>query len=242
MRNKLISLLLALCLLAGLLPAASLRARAAETLPGELILEPSGTNGLPAAIRLIKTTNYDLYIPGNVDPTACCFSWEGGLSASWNGQSWSSGALPIPAPGQTETYSFEGSGAAVSFTVTTWQGSDQLKPVFMEIDESQGTIAAMNGDPNHNAECHGLIYIDGVEHVLDKMKGRGNYAWSQSKDKRAYNVTLGKKATILGMDIEKTKKYSFLANVCDHSLLRDKVGSWAMSWASPRTPPARTSG
>ena len=37
-------------------------------------------------------------------------------------------------------------------------------------------------------------------------------------------LTLGKKATILGMDIEKTKKYSFLANVCDHSLLRDKVG------------------
>ena len=224
MRNKLLSLLLALCLLAGLLPGAALQARAAEALPGELILEPSEANGLPAAIRLIKTTDYDLYIPGSLDPAACCFSWEGGLNASWNGQSWASGALPIPAPGQTETYSFALNGSAVSFTVTTWQGSAQLKPVFMEIDESLGTIAAMNGDPNHNAECSGLIYIDGEEHVLSKMKGRGNYAWSQSKDKRAYNVTLGKKATILGMDVEKTKKYSFLANVCDHSLLRDKVG------------------
>ena len=224
MRSKLLSLLLALCLLAGLLPAAAIQARAAEALPAELLLEPSEANELPAAIRLIKTTDYDLYLPGNADPAVCRLSWEGGLNASFDGAAYPSGTLPIPAPGETETYTFTLGSSVRSFTVTTWQGSAQLKPVFMEIDESQGTIAAMNNDPNHNTECHGLIYIDGEEFVLDKMKGRGNYAWSQSKDKRAYNVNLGKKAAILGMDVEKTKKYSFLANVCDHSLLRDKVG------------------
>ena len=224
MNQKLLSLLLALCLLAGLLPTAALRADAAQALPTEMILEPSEANGLPAAIRLIRTETDALYLPGNVDPAVCRFSWEGGLTASDGERTWESGTLPIPAPGQTRTYTFRAGSKTAAFTVTTWQGSAAVKPVFVEIDESLGTIEAMNSDPAHNTECHGMIYIDGEAHTLSKMKGRGNIAWRQSTDKRAYNVTLGKKAVILGLDVQKTKKYSFLANMGDHSLLRDKMG------------------
>ena len=158
MKQKLLALLLTLCVLAGLLPAAAIRAEAADALPAELVLAPSEANGLPAAIRLIRSTNYDLYIPGNLDPAACFFSWEGGLNANDGTGLYASGMLPIPAPGETKTYTFTLGSSTASFTVKTWQGTADLKPVFMEIDESRGTIAAMNNDPNHNTECHGMIY------------------------------------------------------------------------------------
>ena len=225
MKQRIISLVLCLSMLFMLLPAVSISVFAADNaLPTELVLAPSEANGLPVRITSVKTTNDTLYLPGNADVSQCFFSWEGGLPATVNGVSYESGALPIPRPGQTETYTFRLNGKTASFTIKTFQGASDVAPIFIEIDESFGTIAAMNGDPNHDTTCTGVIYIDGALHQLPKMKGRGNYAWSQSKDKRAYNITLGAKTNLLGIDSEKTKKWSLLANVCDHSLLRDKIG------------------
>ncbi len=225
MKQRIISLVLCLSMLFMLLPAVSISIFAADNaLPTELVLAPSEANGLPVRITSVKTTNDTLYLPGNADVSQCFFSWEGGLPATVNGVSYESGALPIPRPGQTETYTFRLNGKTASFTIKTFQGASDVAPIFIEIDESFGTIAAMNGDPNHDTTCTGVIYIDGALHQLPKMKGRGNYAWSQSKDKRAYNITLGAKTNLLGIDSEKTKKWSLLANVCDHSLLRDKIG------------------
>ncbi len=224
MKKRILSLMLCLFLLFSLAPALPGALAAEGTLPTALRLDPSETNGLPSGISLIKTTDYTLYLPGNAQVDQCFFSWDGGLPASDGSGSYESGALPIPAPGETKTYTFTNGSSSASFTVKTYQGSEAVRPIFIEIDESLGTIAAMNNDPNHNTECQGVIYIDGELHQLPKMKGRGNYAWSQSKDKRAYNITLGAKTKLLGIDCEKTKKWSLLANVCDHSLLRDKVG------------------
>ncbi len=170
-----------------------------------------------------EPSGYQLYLPGNVAPGACFLSWEGGLSASDGEHTYLSGQLPIPAPGETKTYTFTLGESTKSFEVVTYQGSEAVKPIFIEIDESQGTIAAMNADRNHETTCTGIIFIDGEEMNLPKMKGRGNYSWQNAVQKRPYNITLENKVNILGIAGEKTKKWSLLANVNDHTLLRNKV-------------------
>ena len=195
-----------------------------KTLPDTLYVAPSADNSLPAPIRLVKAEEYTLYLPGDTDPSACYFSWEGGASGSDGARVRASGKMPVPAPGESRTYTFRLNGEGVSFTVTTLQGSSAVRPVFIEIDESQGTIEAMNGDPDHNASCSGRIYFDGKEYGLTRMKGRGNASWLTSGDKKSYNITLGEKDAILGMDIGKTGKYCLLSNALDHSLLRNRVG------------------
>ncbi len=240
MKKRIISMLLVLCMLLSLLSAFGVSAAEGD-LPATLSVEPSESNNIPAAIDLYKsstsggggwwgggttTTTYHLYLPGNTDAANCFFSWEGGLKGSDGANSYDSGAMPVPAVGETKTYTFNDGTSNTSFEVTTYQGSAHVKTMFIEIDESQGTIDAMNGDPDHETECTGIIFIDGVEHELDKMKGRGNATWSQARQKRPYNITLGKKvSSILGIEMpDKTKKFSLLANVADRSLLRNKVG------------------
>ena len=168
--------------------------------------------------------NYDLYLPGNVDSTKCFFSWADGLQATVDGKSYASGACPIPAPGETKAYTFTKGSDTATFTVTTYQGSATVKAIFIDIDESKGTIAAMDGDPDHETSCSGVIYIDGVQFVMSKIKGRGNYTWSQARDKKAYNISLDTKVSILGIDCAPTKKWSILAEVADHSLLCNRAG------------------
>ncbi|MBE7006789.1 MAG: hypothetical protein E7424_06550 [Ruminococcaceae bacterium] len=236
MKKRLLSMLLVLCMVCSLLPAIALTAGAAEgDLPTILSVEPSETNSIPARIDIFKasssgggwggsSTSYDLYLPGNADPAKCFFSWADGLQATVDGKSYASGACPVPAVGQSKTYTFTKGASTATFTVKTWQGSATVPAIFIDIDESKGSISAMDNDPDHETSCTGMIFIDGEQFVLDKIKGRGNYTWSQSRDKKAYNLTLDKKVTILGIDSEKTKKWSILAEVADHSLLCNRTG------------------
>ena len=221
MKKRVLSLLLVLCLLAGLFPA--LPASAADA-PDKLYLEPSAASNIPSRIDLYPdpsggTDQYHMYLPGNAAAGSCFLSWEGGASASMGGKSYASGTLPIPTPGQTETVTISGK----TFHIRTYQGSPSVKAIFLEIDESQGTIAAMNSDPRHNTTCTGQIVIDGERMALPQIKGRGNTTWSSAVEKRPYNIKLDQKVTLLGIDCDKTKKWSLLANVNDRTLLRNKV-------------------
>ena len=239
MKKKIVSILLAVSMVFALLPGYALAAAAGEgTLPSVLSVEPSEQNKLPAAIDLVlrdkdnDNGDYCLYLPGNTDASACFFSWEGSLNGTEGPRSYESGAMPVPPVGESKTYYFSDGSNETSFTVTTYQGSAAIPPIFIEIDESLGTIHAMNSDPSHNKECTGIIFIDGEEYELDKMKGRGNATWNMAKEKRPYNITLGSKvSSILGIEMpEKTKKFSLLANIADRSLLRNKIG-YDMSYA-----------
>ncbi|MGN1051382.1 MAG: CotH kinase family protein, partial [Acutalibacteraceae bacterium] len=58
--------------------------------------------------------------------------------------------------------------------------------------------------------------IDNTE--IKKIKGRGNTSWD--KDKKGFNITYKSAISVCGM--EKTKKYSMLANYQDASLLRNR--------------------
>ena len=244
MYKRIISMLIAVCMLVPILATLNLPALAAEgDLPATMWVEPTEGSGIPVRIELNRSSGsggggcggfpggggttssgYQLYLPGNADPAECFFSWADGLEASDGTNSYASGALPVPTPGETKTFTFSKDGASATFQVTVYQGSQTVPPTFIQIDESQGTIAAMNGDDDHNTTCTGTIFVDGVEYNMPTIKGRGNSSWMTARTKKPYNVTLDAKVKLLGIDSDKTKKWSLLANCDEPSLLRDQLG------------------
>ena len=172
---RILSAFLAVFLAIALIPAAP-SARAAEPAVS-LRVAPTEEHGLPDGIDVVYKEErvqtggspwspsytyyyyYQLYLPGNTDTETCFFSWDGGTTATVDGVTYVSGACPVPPAGTTKTYAFQ-NGASVD--ITTYQGSANVQRVFIDIDESRGTIAAMDGDTNHNTQCYGRININGT--------------------------------------------------------------------------------
>lgn len=113
-----------------------------------------------------------------------------------------------------------------------------LPTVEFEIDETQGSISAMNGDSKHDTECYGNVTIKIPEgyhseysdkeyktatYELDYIRGRGNSTW-QVDGKKPYKFKLDKKQDLLGMG--KNKHWVLLANYYDVSMLRNKLTYW----------------
>lgn len=112
-----------------------------------------------------------------------------------------------------------------------------LPVVYLNLDESIGTIAEMNNDSDHDTECYGDMTIqipDGYQseyttepqstktYELEYIRGRGNSTWSA--DKKPYKLKLTKKADLFGMG--KNKHWILLANRYDNSLMRNKMTYW----------------
>ncbi len=207
--------------------------------PTGMWVAPSDENNIPARIDVFvtgkteggrdsaRTFTGQLYLPGNADPAALFLSWDGEMQAMVNGRTYASGACPVPALNTETVYTLRSCGrTAAVYRITAYQGSRSVLPVFIEINESRGTIAAMDGDSNHEISCAGRICISGKWILMPRIKGRGNYTWMKSVDKCAYNVTLGKKISIPGLDSAKTKKWTLLSEIGDHSLLRNRTGFW----------------
>ncbi len=111
--------------------------------------------------------------------------------------------------------------------------------VNINIDESQGTIAAMNSSPDHSVKCYGTIDIDvpdgyvsdysgtacedieGLE--MEYIKGRGNSTWTQS-EKKPYKIKLKKGKSIFGMG--KSKHWALIANALENSHVRNRMTYW----------------
>ena len=214
----------------GMMPAFTLDAKA-ETAPAGMWIEPTETNEIPARIDAfaVKTEGadaeyiYQLYLPGNVAPETCFLSWDGGAHAIVDDIAYHSGECPIPPAGEQKKYTFEnGNETLASYNVVAYQGSPKVQSVFIDI--TQGDIADMDGDPEHNKFCAGRININGGWYDMPKIKGRGNNSWEVSEDKKPYNVTLKDKIKFPGIDSDKTKKWTLLAEVTDHSLLCNRTG------------------
>ena len=236
MRKRLLSFAMMLMLLVGMMPAFTLSV-SAESTSAKMWIEPTENNGIPARIDAFKADPessgepdvYQLYLPGDADPSTCFLSWDGDAKAVVDGVTYESGSCPIPPVDTQETYTFNsGTGESASYEVITYKGSPYVQRVFIDIDETQGTIADMDGDPEHNAECKGRININGNWYKMSKIKGRGNATWTRSKDKKPYNITLKDKINFPGIDdsdeTKKSKKWSFLAEIADHSLLGNRSG------------------
>ncbi len=79
----------------------------------------------------------------------------------------------------------------------------------------------LNFDKERSAKATGAIVTpDGTidNTTIKKIKGRGNTTWG--KPKKAYNITYDSKVSVAGMN--KSKKYSILANYQDDSLSRNR--------------------
>ena len=114
-----------------------------------------------------------------------------------------------------------------------------LPVVYLNIDESQGTIDDMIHSSDHSAYCYGKISIDVPEgfHYTDfpdtvcedlqgmdmSIRGRGNSTWQRSA-KKAFKIKLDKKTDIFGFG--KNKHWVLLANALDDTLLRDRITAW----------------
>lgn len=118
--------------------------------------------------------------------------------------------------------------------------NDNLPVIYLNLDESQGTIAAMDNDQQHNTECYGDMSVEtpagyqneytgdttktltNEKYNLDYIRGRGNSTWNV--DKKPYKIKLDKSANLLGMG--KNKHWVLLANRYDNSKLRNKITYW----------------
>ena len=165
-----------------------------------------------------------LYLPGEADAAQLYFSWDdNGITVSRNGKVYQSGTAPVAPAGESVTYKVKRNLAVAYVSVRTVQGSAGVDAMFLELDESQGTIDAMNSDKTHETKCVGVVRFDGAEGAMTEgamtMKGRGNSTWGLPK--KPYNITLDKKSELIpGVQ---AKKWSLLANFFDNSLMRNKI-------------------
>lgn len=229
MKKRILSFILAVITVCMLLPVPAFAA--VTSLDGVTFKvsanEDAGLDG-DVKITFAKSGNdYSgkLYLPGSADAGKLTLSWEGGVTVS----GCTSGETAIPANGKSATYSVTAGESTANFTVKTVQGSVGVKGMFLTIDESMGTIAAMNGDPDHETKCFGSATFGSKTNYIS-MKGRGNTTWS-GFDKKPYNITFYKSSDYEGdkkkvelIDGTKTKKWSILANAKDPTCLRNKIG------------------
>lgn len=137
--------------------------------------------------------------------------------------------------------------ALISFeeTEASAAGSNRKKPqngipvLYIDIDESQGTIDAMNSSPDHSVECHGTVSIkvpngykseytgkkvSDIENLkLDYIRGRGTSTWIIPK-KKPYKIKFDESVDLFGMG--KNKHWVLLANAMDGTFLRNKITYW----------------
>lgn len=129
-------------------------------------------------------------------------------------------------------------GSEVTFMLRSVEfAQNDLPVVNLNLDESKGSIAAMNADSDHDEECYGSMTLkvpDGYKseysdkqqktqtYDLEYIRGRGNSTWSA--DKKPYKIKLKDKADLLGMG--KNKHWVLLANYYDVTMLRNKITYW----------------
>ena len=185
------------------------------------------TGKVVVKLDLLKSVG-TLYLPGKADVSKLCLSWDDpAVTLKKDDVVYRSGEAPIPAAGERAVYQIAKGKAVALVTIRTEQGSVGVEPMFLELDESLGTIAAMNADDEHETKCFGKVLFDGHDNYVS-IKGRGNSTWSFSK--KPYNITLHvdqtydkKQKEVYIPGVKKCNKYCLLANYLDNSLVRNKI-------------------
>ena len=111
--------------------------------------------------------------------------------------------------------------------------------VYINIDESQGTIKDMIESPNHTAYCYGTMTIkvpegfkysdmqdlpcEGFEDLEMSIRGRGNSTWMKS-DKKPFKIKLENKTDVFGLG--SNKHWVLVANAFDPSYIKDRITAW----------------
>ena len=202
----------------------------------ELYIKANPDAGLDSDIKVdldLAGGTGTLYLPGKVYVNALSYSWDNEDVVLMMGDTeFKSGEAPIAAPGEKVTYKVKNGLAIAYLTVKTMQGSPDVEPMYLDIDESLGTIKAMNSDDDHETMCYGSLLVNDKNAYMS-IKGRGNSTWSMPK--KPYNMTLyknknydsvekntKKKKLLKESDVD-SKKWTLLANYFDNALVRNKV-------------------
>ena len=197
----------------------------------ELYIKANPDAGLDSDIKVdldLAGGTGTLYLPGKVYVNALSYSWDNEDVVLMMGDTeFKSGEAPIAAPGEKVTYKVKNGLAIAYLTVKTVQGSPDVEPMYLDIDESLGTIKAMNGDDDHETMCYGKVRF-GEKNKDMSIKGRGNSTWSMPK--KPYNMTIYKNDKYKEKDKvrfidggDKSNKWTLLANYFDNALIRNKV-------------------
>ena len=125
----------------------------------------------------------------------------------------------------------------VSLRDITFQAAT-IPTVSFNIDETRGTIKAMNESRDHSVRCYGTADVfvpddyvceytgTGAESLqgleLDYIRGRGNSTWDSLK--KPYKFKLKKGQDLFGMG--KNKHWVLVANRFDNSHLRNRMTYW----------------
>ena len=130
-------------------------------------------------------------------------------------------------------------GAEQSLILRTIEFAESSIPVlYFDIDESMGTIAAMNESSDHSVNCYGSVTLKVPEDYiseytgevqesleglrLDYIRGRGNSTWSAPKKPYKFKLSNGK--DLFGMG--KNKHWVLLASFHDNTQLHNRVTYW----------------
>lgn len=204
-----------------------------------LYVEKNETSGLPGRLNIkFKKLSFTgtVYLPGSATPDGLFISWDDeALMLSKDGVDYKSGELPVPMVGESATYTVKRNALRAVITIKTMKASSEVASMFLNLDETLGTIDAMNADEDHETKCFGSMNFDNETYDYLSIKGRGNSTWGF--DKKPYNITFYKKPNqkkgygayekkdkIELVDGVKAKQWSLLANYLDNSLMRNKIG------------------
>ena len=130
----------------------------------------------------------------------------------------------------------ENDAAQTQIMLRSMQFIEASVPVlYFNIDESKGTIEAMNNDEAHETKCYGDVTItvpNGYENSYDEessftggtyklsyIRGRGNSSWSTFV-KKPYKIKLDDASDLFGMG--ENKHWVLLSGACDRSMLDNR--------------------
>ncbi len=140
-------------------------------------------------------------------------------------------------------FTVESTGKSTDILLRSISFCENSIPVmYFNLDESEGSIEAMNASPDHSEECYGNVTLQVPEGYasefskkpletqenleLEYVRGRGNSTWDI--DKKPYKVKFAKKQNLLGMG--KNEHWVLLANRYDNTLLRNRVTYWIVRY------------
>ncbi len=168
--------------------------------------------------------NWYLFLPVGAKPEDATIWLSADLALIINGKEYHSGDTcpELMTPG--EHIAFFSDDEDRKYTLYVYR-SENIPAVF--ISTESGSLEYIHASKNNKEAAFLFVYENG-EITADRLectiKGRGNATWNEIK--KPYNVPLEENTNLLGMP--EAKKWSFLANYLDPSLLRNATG-WELA-------------
>lgn len=225
--KKLVSLFLAILMLATLLPATSL----ADSLFSEFVLKVNPFGNEESSIDTIEWykdgLNYYLFLPAECDTSALTVYFNGGNTIKVYKDNVFD-AVTLHNGDTTDVFEPYGTYHVISGIITykvKTMSSSNIPSVYIETES--GSLDYIHASKDNKEAADIRIYDDGeiqLDSPLKQIKGRGNATWNY--EKKPYNIKFDSKTSVLGMD--KAKKWSMLASYVDPSIVRNPL-AWYLA-------------